>query len=141
VLQQDAAVVIRGAVSNRERDDEDPPLFLDGAIPLEGVRESGEVGVCIELGAGGPDAAAVDEAKRILAEHAGPGPVTVLWKSAEEEGARLRSRTLRVSPRDDLLAALRATLGDDRVRLHRDAPPPTPVPQRDEPWKNRRGQG
>jgi DNA polymerase-3 subunit alpha len=139
VLLQDAAVVIRGAVSNRERDDEDPPLFLDGAIPLDGVRESGEVGVCIELSAGGPDAAAVDEAKRILAEHAGPGPVTVLWKSAEEEAARLRSRTLRVSPRDELLAALRATLGDDRVRLQRDAPPPTPVPQRDEPWKNRRG--
>ena len=137
VLQQDAAVVIRGAVSNRERDDEDPPLFLDGAIPLDGVRESGEVCVCIELGAGGPDTAAVEEAKRILAEHAGPGPVSVLWKSGEEEAARLRSRTLRVTPRDELLAALRATLGDDRVRLQRDAPPPAPVPQRDEPWKKR----
>jgi DNA polymerase-3 subunit alpha len=137
VLQQDAPVVIRGAVSNRERDDEDPPLFLDGAIPLDGVRESGEVGICIELGAGGPDAAAVAEAKRLMAEHAGPGPVTVLWKSGDEEATRLRSRTLRVSPRDELLAELRATLGDDRVRLLRDAPPPTPVPQRDEPWKKR----
>ena len=137
VLQQDAAVVIRGAVSNRERDDEDPPLFLDGAIPLDGVRESGEVGICIELGAGGPDAAAVAEARRLMAEHAGPGPVTVLWKSGDEEATRLRSRTLRVSPHDALLAELRAALGDDRVRLLRDAPPPTPVPQRDEPWKKR----
>ncbi|HEX8361556.1 MAG TPA: DNA polymerase III subunit alpha [Longimicrobium sp.] len=137
VLQQDAPVVIRGAVSNRERDDEDPPLFLDGAIPLDGVRESGEVGVCIELGTGGPDASAVAEARRLMAEHAGPGPVTVLWKSGDEETTRLRSRTLRVSPHDALLAELRATLGDDRVRLLRDAPPPTPVPQRDEPWKKR----
>ena len=141
VLQQDAPVVIRGAVSNRERDDEDPPLFLDGAIPLDGVRESGDVGICIELAPGGPDAAALEEAKRLLAEHAGPGPFTVVWKGADDDGTRLRSRTLRVSPRDELLMALRATLGDDRVRLLRDAPPPTPVPQRDEPWKNRRGQG
>jgi DNA polymerase-3 subunit alpha len=137
VLQQDAPVVIRGAVSNRERDDEDPPLFLDGAIPLDGVRESGDVGICIELAPGGPDAAALEEAKRLLAEHAGPGPFTVVWKGADDEGTRLRSRTLRVSPRDELLMALRATLGDDRVRLLRDAPPPTPVPQRDEPWKKR----
>jgi len=137
VLAQDAPVVIRGAVSNRERDDEDPPMFLDGAIPLDGVRESGDVGVCVELGSSGPDVAAVEEAKRILAEHAGAGPVTVLWKGGEEEATRLRSRSLRVKPTDELLAALRATLGDDRVRLTRDAPPPVPVPQRDEPWKKR----
>jgi hypothetical protein len=31
VLKQDAPVLIRGAVSGRERDEEDPPLFLDGA--------------------------------------------------------------------------------------------------------------
>jgi DNA polymerase-3 subunit alpha len=130
VLAQDAPVVIR--------DDEDPPLFLDGAIPLDGVRESGDVGVCIELGAGGPDGAAIDEAKRVMAEHAGTGPVTVLWRSGDDETTRLRSRTLRVRPHDELLAALRAALGDDRVRLLRDAPPPTPVPQRDEPWKKRR---
>ena len=139
VLQQDAPVVIRGAVSNRERDDEDPPMFLDGAVPLDGVRESGEVGVCIELGAGGPDAAAVDEAKRVMAEHAGPGPVMVLWKNGDDgDTPRLRSRTLRVNPRDELLMALRATLGDDRVRLMRDGPAPSPVPQRDEPWKKKR---
>jgi DNA polymerase-3 subunit alpha len=137
VLAQDAPVVIRGAVSNRERDDEDPPLFLDGAVPLDGVRESGDVGVCVELGSGGPDAVAVEEAKRVIAEHAGSGPLTVLWKGADDEATRLRSRTLRVRPSDELLAALRATLGDDRVRLTRDAPPPVPVPQRDEPWKKR----
>jgi DNA polymerase III alpha subunit len=33
VLQQDAPVVVRGAVSGRDRDEEDPPVFLDGAVP------------------------------------------------------------------------------------------------------------
>ncbi|HEX8430532.1 MAG TPA: DNA polymerase III subunit alpha, partial [Longimicrobium sp.] len=143
VLKQDAAVVIRGAVSNRERDDEDPPVFLDGAIPLENVRESGEVGVMIEMDAAASSAGALAEAARVMAEHAGPGPVIVAWKKGEADGdaPRLRSRSLRVTPREELLAALRATLGDERVRLLRDAPPPTPVQQREEPWKKRRNGG
>jgi DNA polymerase-3 subunit alpha len=138
VLKQDAAVVIRGAVSNRERDDEDPPVFLDGAIPLEQVRESGEVGVMIEVD-GATTPAALAEAARAMAEHAGPGPVIVAWKKgeADADAPRLRSRSLRVTPREELLAALRAALGDDRVRLLRDVPPPAPVQQRDEPWKKR----
>ncbi|HEX2184396.1 MAG TPA: hypothetical protein VHN78_02680, partial [Chloroflexota bacterium] len=129
VLRQDAAVVIRGAVSSRERDEEDPPLFLDSAVPLEQVRESGEVGVCIELGSGGPDPAAIESAKAALAEHAGEGPVIVLWKNGggEGEAPRLRSKTLKVAPRDELLLALREALGDERVRLHRDPPALGPV--------------
>ncbi|HVG43433.1 MAG TPA: hypothetical protein VM890_01845, partial [Longimicrobium sp.] len=140
VLKQDAAVVIRGAVSGRERDEEDPPMFLDSAVALEKVRESGEVGVAIELGTAGPGAAAVEEAKALLAAHPGEGAVLVLWKNGggEAQPPRLRSRTLKVAPRDELLAALRECLGDDRVRLHRDPPALGSIPQRDEPWRNRR---
>jgi DNA polymerase-3 subunit alpha len=139
VLKQDAAVVIRGAVSNRERDDEDPPMFLDSAVPLDRVRESGEVGVAIELGSAGPAASAVEEAKALLAAHPGEGPVLVLWRNggADAQPPRLRSKSLKVAPRDELLAALRECLGDDRVRLHRD-PPALATAQRDEPWRNRR---
>jgi len=140
VLKQDAAVVVRGAVSGRERDEEDPPMFLDSAVPLEKVRESGEVGVAIELGTGGPGAAAVEEAKALFAAHPGEGAVLVLWKNGGGEGQppRLKSKTLKVAPRDELLVALRECLGDDRVRLHRDPPALGAVPQRDEPWRNRR---
>jgi DNA polymerase III subunit alpha len=140
VLKQDAAVVVRGAVSSRERDEEDPPMFLDSAIPLERVRESGEVGVVIEIGSAGPDASAIEGARSLLASFTGEGPVLVLWKNGggEGESPRLRSKTLKVAPRDELLTALREALGDDRVRLHRDPPALGSVAQRDEPWRNRR---
>jgi DNA polymerase III subunit alpha len=55
-LVKDAPVLIRGGVSGRERDEEDPPIFLDGVVPLDAVREGGEIGVCIELGSDGCDA-------------------------------------------------------------------------------------
>jgi hypothetical protein len=45
---------------------------------------------------------------------------------------------MKVAPGDELLAALRERLGGDRVRLHRDPPALGSVPQRDEPWRNRR---
>ena len=138
VLKQDAAVVIRGAVSSRERDEEDPPMFLDHAAPLDRVRESGEVGVLIEIGSSGPDAAAIQSAKSLLAAHTGEGPVIVVWKNGGSEDQRLKSKTLKVAPKDEVLAALRECLGDDRVRLHRDPPALGSVPQRDEPWRNRR---
>jgi DNA polymerase-3 subunit alpha len=138
VLKQDAAVVIRGAVSSRERDEEDPPMFLDHAAPLDRVRESGEVGVLIEIGSAGPDAAAIQSAKTLLAAHTGEGPVIVVWKNGGSDDQRLKSKTLKVAPRDEVLAALRECLGDDRVRLHRDPPALGSVPQRDEPWRNRR---
>ncbi|HEV2132237.1 MAG TPA: DNA polymerase III subunit alpha, partial [Longimicrobiaceae bacterium] len=73
VLKQDAPVVIRGAVSNRERDEEDPPLFLDSAVALGDIRESGDVGVQIELASAGMDPDAVAATKDILAKHAGAG--------------------------------------------------------------------
>jgi len=140
VLKQDAAVVVRGAVSSRERDEEDPPMFLDSAIPLERVRESGEVGVVIEIGSAGPAPQAIESAKNLIAAHAGEGPVFVLWKNGGGDGdaPRLRSKSLKVAPRDEVIQALRDALGDERVRLHRDPPALGSVPQRDEPWRNRR---
>src|SRR5687768_11835671 len=71
VLKQDAPILLRGAVSNRERDEEDPPVFLDGAVPLGDIRNGGDVGVQIEIGSDGPTPDALASAKRILAEHEG----------------------------------------------------------------------
>ncbi|HWK89850.1 MAG TPA: hypothetical protein VNP72_07635, partial [Longimicrobium sp.] len=122
VLRQDAAVLIRGAVSNRERDEEDPPMFLDSAVPLGDLRESGEVGVQIELGSHGLSPEAVEAAQAVLARYVGPGPLVVVWRNggAETDGApRLRSRTVKVAPRDELLVELREALGEERVRLAR----------------------
>ncbi|MEJ2206259.1 MAG: DNA polymerase III subunit alpha, partial [Gemmatimonadota bacterium] len=43
VLVQDAVVLLAGKVSSRERDEEDPPLFLDSARPLDELTDSGEL--------------------------------------------------------------------------------------------------
>ena len=121
-LQQDAPVLIRGTVSGRERDEEDPPIFLDDVAPLAALRENGSVGVCVELGSEGAEPESLAAAKRVLAEYPGSGPLVVVWCNgggASPDAPRLRSRTLRVAPRDELLRSLRDTLGAERVRLVR----------------------
>ncbi len=80
VLAQDAPVLIRGGVSGRDRDEEDPPVFLDSVVPLATLRESGEVGVCIELERDGLDAEAVQRAKRAFDAHPGSAPLLVVWR-------------------------------------------------------------
>lgn len=130
VLEKDAAVLIRGSVSGRERDEEDPPIFLDGASPLAKVRENPDVGVCIELAPGLPDNA-IERARAVFAANPGPSPLIVHWRairrpesadgeagpSAADEGSRLRSKTVRIAPRDELIHELREVFGKDRVRL------------------------
>jgi len=140
VLKQDAPVLIRGAVSNRERDEEDPPVFLDSALPLSEIRNAGDVGVQIEIGSDGPAPDALESAKRILAQHEGPGALVVVWRNGGTEQSRLKSKTVRVAPRDELLAALREALGPERVSLHRDAPPLV-TSQREERFARRGGGG
>jgi DNA polymerase-3 subunit alpha len=125
LLQRDAPVLLRGAVSGRERDEEDPPIFLDGVVPLSTVRESGSVGVCIELAAPECDAERIQRARAVLSGHPGPAPLLVLGRGGADpdadvaEAPRLRSRTLRVAPHPEALAALREVLGEERVRLVR----------------------
>jgi len=142
VLKQDAPVLIRGAVSNRERDEEEPPLFLDSAVALSEIRNGGDVGVQIEIGSDGPAPDALQAARAILAEHAGPGHLVVVWRNGGTEQTRLKSKTVKVAPRDELLMALRDTLGAERVSLHRDDRPLV-TQQREErfPRRNRGGGG
>jgi DNA polymerase-3 subunit alpha len=121
ILQQDAVVLIRGKVSSRERDEEDPPIFLDGAELLAGVPSSGKLAVQIELELGGiPAAEAFAEARRVIAAHPGPAPVQLRIETGNGLGApRLRSRTLRVDPDPETLQALEKLFGPSHVRLVR----------------------
>jgi DNA polymerase-3 subunit alpha len=122
VLQQDAPVVVYGAVSGRERDEEDPPVFLDRAVKMADLRATGDLGLQLELATGAADAEAVRKAKETMARYPGPGPLYVVWRSGTAEGddsARLRSRTVKVDPADELLRELRDLLGDERVKLAR----------------------
>ena len=114
-------VLIRGKVSGRERDEEDPPIFLDSAELLERVPASGKLAVQIELEFGGmPGEEVFAEAKRILASHPGVAPLEVLIQTGNGLGApRLRSKTLRVDPGPDTLQELEKLFGPSHVRLVR----------------------
>ncbi|MFC1661572.1 DNA polymerase III subunit alpha [Gemmatimonadota bacterium] len=121
LLEQDAVVLLRGKVSGRERDEEDPPIFLDSAELLEEVPGSGKLAVQIELDfAGMPAKEAFAAAKELLVAHPGVAPVEVLIQTGNGSGTpRLRSRTLRVHPGPEALSELERLFGAGHVRLIR----------------------
>jgi DNA polymerase III subunit alpha len=130
-LQNDTPVLLRGAVSGRERDEEDPPIFLDGVVTMEALRESGDVGVCLELAGSGLDSERLRQVKELVARHPGDAPLFVVWQSAAVAGGsssganggtvapRFRSRSLKLSAEEQVLRTLREVLGEERVRLTR----------------------
>jgi len=120
-LQQDAVVLISGKVSGRERDEEDPPIFLDDALPLEGVPNSGQLALQIELPVGAElDDDVFARAKEVLVAHPGTAPVEIRLGSDNGLSAPvLRSRTLKADPTHDTMEALQEMFGKARVRLVR----------------------
>jgi DNA polymerase-3 subunit alpha len=117
-LEQGKPVLLRGSVSGRERDEGDPPLFLDAATPLEEIYESGRVAVCLELSSSSElDAECLEQAIEIARAHPGPAAIHVVLENGGDERSRLRSRALRVAPAPAVLAELRGVLGEARVRL------------------------
>ncbi|RMH23653.1 MAG: DNA polymerase III subunit alpha, partial [Gemmatimonadetes bacterium] len=119
ILVEDAIVLVRGKVSGRERDEEDPPVFVDEVVPLDGIPASGRLAVQIELPIGaGWDEDVFEKARVLLAEHPGPAPVELCLGSDNGVPApRFRSRSLTASPDADTLDALGELFGRARVRL------------------------
>jgi DNA polymerase-3 subunit alpha len=137
LIQKDAPLLIRGSVSGRERDEEDPPIFLDGVVPLDAVRESGEVAVCIEVSADRHDVETLKRAGEAFQRFPGSGPLYLRWHGRDDmDGTTsgretlLRSRTVRIAPREELMATLREVFGDKQVRLMRAAGAATQAPAR-----------
>lgn len=115
--QEDAAVLISGTVSDKERDEDDPPIFLDKATPLGAVRESGDLGVELEiLPENGVGEQAIAEGTRLFREFPGPAPVYVRCSGHAE---RFCSRAFQVKPTEALLEKLRGVFGKEQVRLIR----------------------
>ncbi len=119
VLHQDTVVLISGKVSGRERDEEDPPIFLDGAVVLEGLANSGQLALQIELPVDNDlDEDVFTRAKKVLAEHPGTAPVQLTLGSDNGTPVpQLRSRTLKVDPSRETVDALQEMFGKARVRL------------------------
>ncbi|MEQ1856890.1 MAG: DNA polymerase III subunit alpha [Longimicrobiales bacterium] len=131
VLQQDAVVEVLGRVSGRERDEENPPIFLDSARPLDAV--ASELAVQIELESGsGVVEEAFTMAKGVIAAHPGAAAVWIqVGPDNGERAPRLKSKSLRIDPGEVAVAELQKLFGPGNVRLVRtfqadaidDAPP------------------
>ena len=120
-LETDAVVLLRGKVSDRERDEEDPPVFLDSAEPLARVRDGGRLAVRIALdrNADLPDDA-FSRAREVMSAHTGGSPVELVVGDGNGASApRLRSRSLRVAPDRATIRELEAVFGKGRVGLVR----------------------
>ncbi|MDE2796914.1 MAG: DNA polymerase III subunit alpha [Gemmatimonadota bacterium] len=118
-LRTDAVVLLRGKVSDRERDEEDPPIFLDAAEPLKGVPDSGRLAVRIalewddELPEG-----TFDRARAVVTERTGGAPLEVMVGNGEGvEAPRLRSRSFKVAVDRETIRELEAVFGKGRVGL------------------------
>jgi len=139
ILAQDAVVLVNGKVSGRERDEEDPPVFLDAARPLEEVAAGGELAIQIELELESSVTESVfADARRVLAEHPGASPIWLQVGADNGEPApRLRSRSLRGYPDAETMDALQRLFGRGNVRLVRTVTPvaPTRDVDRSEVWR------
>ncbi|MDH3424401.1 MAG: DNA polymerase III subunit alpha, partial [Gemmatimonadota bacterium] len=123
VLLQDAVVEIVGRVSGRERDEEDPPIFLDSARPLEAVKPELAVQIELELGSE-VGSEAFEAAKKLMSDHPGPSPVWIqVGADNGDRAPRLRSRSLSIEPTLDTLGALQKLFGRGNVKLVRTTEP------------------
>ena len=121
IIERDSVILLSGTVSSRERDEDDPPIFLDRVEPLEGVSGSGRVAVAIEMANGTADDLFA-KARSLLESRPGAAPVEIHVLNGPHETPRLRSKTFKVRADRETLGALRDLFGAGRVHLVRTQP-------------------
>jgi len=118
VIVADAALLLTGTYSSRDRGEDRAPFIVEGAQPLGELRLSGAIGVELvwdnEAHANRQIARGV---AALCSAHPGPAPVFVEWSDGNGTVARLRSKSIRVSLDDEFLNALRELVGANQVRL------------------------
>jgi DNA polymerase-3 subunit alpha len=118
IIEPDAALLLTGGYSARDRGEDRAPFIVEDARPIEDLKGSGAIGVALEWRAGdGPQPDASRAVRALCSAHPGEAPVFVSWSDGNGASARLRSRRLRVDLNDAFLDALRKLVGPDRVRL------------------------
>jgi DNA polymerase-3 subunit alpha len=118
VLTEDAAVLLMGGYSARDRSEDRAPFVVEGARPLDELRPSGAIGLSLAWAAPtSPSEADLRAAVALCAAHPGPAPLYIDWSDGNGERLRLRSRSLRVAADDELLHALQAVLGATAVHF------------------------
>jgi DNA polymerase III subunit alpha len=116
-IVEDAAVLLTGGYSTRDRGEDRVPFVVELARPLGELRRSGSVGIALTWSApGAPDPAVLRSAAAVCAGHPGPAPVYIEWSDGNGEAVRLRAKGMRVEPDPEVVHALRSLLGSDAVR-------------------------
>jgi DNA polymerase III subunit alpha len=112
----DAAMLLTGGYSDRDRGEERAPFIVEAARHLEELKRTGALALSLRWRAPeAPPERAVRAAAALCTAHPGPTPVYIEWSDGNGEAVRLRSRRLRVAAEDDLVRALRDLLGADSV--------------------------
>ncbi len=112
----DAAMLLSGGYSDRDRGEERAPFIVESARHLEELKRTGALALSLRWRAPeAPPETAVRAAAALCTAHPGPTPVYIEWSDGNGEAVRLRSRRLRVAAEDDLVRALRDLLGADSV--------------------------
>ena len=117
VIVDDAALLLTGGYSMRDRGEDRAPFVVETARPLTELRRSGAVGIALRWAApGAPEPDLLRSAVAVCAGRPGVAPVYIEWSDGNGEAVRLRARGLKVEPVEDVVQSLRSLLGADAVR-------------------------
>jgi len=116
VVAADAAMLLVGGYSQRDRGEDRAPFVVETARPLGDLRASGQVGLSLRWRSpSAPPPDTLQAAAALCRAHPGPVPIYIDWSDGNGEAVRLRSRRVRVAAEEELLRALRDLLGSDAV--------------------------
>ena len=120
VIAPDAALLLTGSYSSRDREEDRAPFVVEDAQPLADLKAGGAIAVELAWPPGqGPSRETARALAALCAAHPGPAPVLVQWSDGNGVTARLRARRLQVELTETLLDGLRGVLGPEQVRLVR----------------------
>jgi DNA polymerase III subunit alpha len=125
LLAQDAAILVEGRLSERNGR---ISLQADKATPLAQAREQLTRGVNIQLSATQINEEMLTGLRQLCERHSGPCELILRVDSGNGQETAVRSRTVRVSPCDELLQELEQIVGPRRTTLTM-AVPETRMPQ------------
>jgi DNA polymerase-3 subunit alpha len=116
IIVPDAALLLNGGYSDRDRGEDHAPFIVESARPLPELKASGALALSFRWRApSAPRPEAMKAAAALCSAHPGPTPLYIEWSDGNGEAIRLRSRRIRVAAEEDLVRALRDLLGADSV--------------------------
>jgi DNA polymerase-3 subunit alpha len=120
VILPDAALLLTGGYSDRDRSEDRAPFIVEGARPLVELRETGAFALSVKWQLpSAPPPEKIRAIARLCNAHPGPMPVYIDWTDGNGEAVRLRSRGVRVALEEDLVRGLRDLLGPDAIHFIR----------------------